>query len=123
MNLANLAALANGIIPPDERDAGAACVDAARRLAEKARAGVNTDLYLKGLETAQGMAREKFGRDVSQLGASEIHQLLADIRQRLPGFFRQLRLDVSALYLADPEVWKWIGFPGPSIATGGHPDF
>jgi hypothetical protein len=32
-------------------------------------------------------------------------------------------MDVSALYLSDPEVWCRIGFPGPSIDSGGHPDF
>jgi hypothetical protein len=39
------------------------------------------------------------------------------------GFFRQLRMDVCALYLSDPGVWARIGFPGPSTAQGGYPDF
>jgi hypothetical protein len=40
-----------------------------------------------------------------------------------PAFFRQLRLDTTTLYLSDPAVWTRIGFPGPSIETGGHADF
>ena len=38
-DIAALAALANGIIPADERDAGAAAVNAGPRLAEKMAAG------------------------------------------------------------------------------------
>jgi len=30
---------------------------------------------------------------------------------------------VSAMYLSDPAVWERIGFPGPSTAAGGYPDF
>ena len=45
------------------------------------------------------------------------------LRDRLPAFFKQLRLDVSALYLSDPAIWQRIGFPGPSTASGGYPDF
>jgi acyl-CoA reductase-like NAD-dependent aldehyde dehydrogenase len=118
-----LSALANGIIPGDTRDAGAASVDAAPRLVSKLQSGVNTTLYLQGLETARAIAQEKFGREVSQLTPAQIHELVAGLREKLPGFFKQLRMDVSALYLSDPNVWQRIGFPGPSIASGGYPDF
>jgi acyl-CoA reductase-like NAD-dependent aldehyde dehydrogenase len=120
---ADLAALADAIIPPDETDAGAAAVQAAPRLAERIRAGVNTAIYLKGLETAHALAQSKFGRDVTSLAANERHELIAALRDVLPAFFKQLRLDVSALYLSDPAVWQRIGFPGPSAPSGGHPDF
>ncbi|MDB5320452.1 MAG: hypothetical protein JWN40_2083, partial [Phycisphaerales bacterium] len=120
---ADLAALADAIIPPDETDAGAAAVHAAPRLAERIRAGVNTSVYLKGLETAQALAQSKFGRDVPSLAANERHELIAALRDVLPAFFKQLRLDVSALYLSDVAVWQRIGFPGPSAQSGGHPDF
>jgi hypothetical protein len=30
---------------------------------------------------------------------------------------------VCALYLSDAGVWQRIGFPGPSSASGGHPDY
>jgi hypothetical protein len=45
------------------------------------------------------------------------------LRDQCPAFFKQLRMDVSALYLSDPEVWQRIGFPGPSTDRGGYPDF
>ena len=121
--LAILAALANGIIPADQTDAGAASVNAAPRLAKMIEAGVNTDLYLKGLESARSMAQEKFPSATPQLNPREIHELLGCIQKGMPNFFKQLRMDVSALYLSDPAVWRRIGFPGPSIASGGYPDF
>jgi len=117
------AALANGIIPADARDDGAATVNAGARLAEKVHAGINAALYLRGVETAEALAREKHGRSVVELNAGETHDLLTTLRERLPVFFKQLRMDVSALYLSDPGVWQRIGFPGPSIASGGYPDF
>ena len=121
--IGTLAILADGIIPPDERDAGAASVDAGRRLASKVQAGVNEALYLRGMEMALSLAQEKFGRQASQLSAEQVHELIADLRERQPGFFKQLRMDVAALYLSAPAVWQRIGFPGPSIMSGGYPDF
>ncbi|HEV2970672.1 MAG TPA: gluconate 2-dehydrogenase subunit 3 family protein [Pirellulales bacterium] len=122
-HLAALAALANGIIPADEIDAGAAEVSAAARLDEKIQNGVNAAIYQQGLATAATLAQEKHGRPLAKLTPAEIHELIATLRDRLPAFFKQLRLDVSALYLSDPGVWQRIGFPGPSTATGGYPDF
>jgi hypothetical protein len=120
---AALTALANGIIPPDEADAGAAAVNAGARLAEKICGGLNAPLYLQGLRTVEAVAQEMFGRGVVVLSAREIHELLAQVRERAPGFFKQLRMDVAALYLSDAGVWKRIGFPGPSTLSGGYPDF
>jgi hypothetical protein len=120
---AALAALANGIIPADEVDRGAATVNAGPTLAGKIECGINATIYLEGLEVAQTIAVERFGCAIEQLGPPAVHDLLATIRERLPGFFKQLRADVAALYLSDAEVWKRIGFPGPSTATGGYPDF
>ncbi len=121
--LSTLAALANGIIPPDELDAGATEVNAAGKIAERIAGGVNASLYEKGLALAESITHEKHNRSVSQLTGTEVHELLAALRDRLPAFFKQLRLDVSALYLSDPNVWQRIGFPGPSTASGGYPDF
>jgi Gluconate 2-dehydrogenase subunit 3 len=118
-----LSALANGIIPPDEKDAGAGAVNAAAQLAEKIEAGINAALYIEGLVLAQMIAKQKHGREVAALSAREIHEMLAVLRDQLPGFFKQLRMDISALYLSDPAVWQRIGFPGPSIASGGYFDF
>src|SRR6476661_2947399 len=121
--IAALASLANGIIPADGTDAGAAAVDAGPRLAERIRTGVNAGIYLRGLELAQSLARKRHGLDVNQLPPAQIHDLLAAIRDELPGFFKQLRMDVSAFYLSDPAVWRRIGFPGPSAEAGGYSDF
>jgi hypothetical protein len=122
-HVAALETLANGIIPPDETDGGASSVNAGARLAEKVRAGINAALYAEGLQRVERIAREKYQRDAAQLRPNEIDELLALIRQDLPGFFKQLRLDVSTMYLGDPAVWQRIGFPGPSITSGGYPDF
>jgi len=121
--LATLATLANGIIPADETDAGAASVNAAQRLAEKIQAGVNAKLYLAGLERADRLANQRYGGPPATIPPAQVHDLLAAVRDALPAFFKQLRIDVSALYLSDPAVWQRIGFPGPSSQTGGHPDF
>jgi hypothetical protein len=121
--LATLTALANGVIPPDEIDAGAAAVNAAPRLAEKIAAGVNAVFYLEALETADALSQKVYGLVPAALTPAQLHDLLAATRDALPAFFKQLRMDVSALYLSDPDVWLRIGFPGPSTATGGHPDF
>jgi hypothetical protein len=118
-----LAALANGVIPADERDEGAAAVNVGPRLAEKLAAGVNVAVYRRGLAAATELARAKYGRDVTELDPPQTHELLGALREQQPGFFKQLRMDVCALYLSDPNVWARIGFPGPSSAQGGYPDF
>jgi len=120
---ATLAALANGIIPADDRDAGAAAVDAGPRLAEKLAAGTNAALYRRGLAASASVAEALFGRAAPALDAGQMHVLLRAMREQQPAFFRQLRMDVCALYLSDPGVWERIGFPGPSTAQGGYPDF
>ena len=118
-----LEALANGIIPRDDRDGGAAEVEAARKIAGKIESGVNSALYYRGLEKANSSAEEAFSRLVNQLTVAEIHQLLGMLRESEPGFFKQLRMDVSAIYLSDATVWQRIGFPGPSTESEGYPDF
>jgi Gluconate 2-dehydrogenase subunit 3 len=121
--VALIALLASGIIPADARDRGAAEVEAGLRLAERMAAGTAAAVYAPGLRTAREIAHEAFGREPGALGPEEVHDLLGRLRERAPAFFKQLRMDVSALYLSDPTVWRRIGFPGPSIETGGHPDF
>jgi hypothetical protein len=122
-DIATLSALASGIIPADERDAGAAAVDAAPGIAERIRCGLNGPLYAQGLQAAVDIAQEKFGRAVVELGPREVHELLGALEAASPRFFRQLRADVCSLYLSDPAVWQRIGFPGPSTDSGGYPDF
>ena len=121
--LATLTALADGIIPADDVDGGAAVVNAGVRLGERIAAGVNAPLYLRGLDLAQSVAGEKYHLSAANLSQAQVHELLGHLREVLPAFFKQLRMDVSALYLGDPDVWRRIGFPGPSTVTGGYPDF
>ena len=122
-DLAALAALANGIIPPDARDTGAATVHAGAGIAERFRRAATGPLYAEGLALVAALAREKFGRVVRELEAREIAELLGALEEKAPAFFRQLRADTCALYLSDPGVWQRIGFPGPSAESGGYPDF
>jgi Gluconate 2-dehydrogenase subunit 3 len=118
-----LAALANGIIPADDRDAGAALVHAGPSIAERMRRSPSAHVYVEGLRAACAFAREQFGQDVRELNSVQMSELLVALRDRSPAFFRQLRADVCALYLSDAGVWQRIGFPGPSSQSGGYPDF
>ena len=118
-----LAVLAGGIIPADETDSGAAAVDAGSRLARRVDEGVNASLYLNGLRLAEATSLRQFATGVAALTPPQVHDLLAVLRAEMPGFFKQLRMDVCALYLSDPAVWERIGFPGPSTESGGYPDF
>jgi hypothetical protein len=86
------------------------------RIADRVDKGINAKVYLQGLEFLAG-------KNVLAMNDEETHELLAMIREKLPGFFKQLKMDVSALYLSDERVWERIGFPGPSSESGGYPDF
>src|SRR5579862_6900501 len=122
-DIAALSALANGIVPADARDAGAASIHAGASIAERMRRGVNGPIYADGLNDAALIARKEFGRAIDALNAAEIHSLLAALAESSPAFFRVLRGDVCGMYMSDPGVWERIGFPGPSSDTGGYPDF
>ncbi len=122
-DIATLAVLANGIIPADDRDAGAAAVHAGPAIAERMRRSPYAYLYVDGLNAAHELARETFAIEVDELNAAQVSQLLTALSARSPAFFRQLRADVCTLYLTDPGVWQRIGFLGPSSGTGGYPDF
>jgi acyl-CoA reductase-like NAD-dependent aldehyde dehydrogenase len=121
--VAALEKLANGIIPEDARDRGATAVNAAPRIADRMFNGLNAAVYQQGLEAARGLSKEMFHRDVSELNAQQINQLLSALQHSAPSFFKQLRMDVCAMYLSDPGVWQRIGFPGPSVMSGGYADF
>ena len=122
-DIAALNALARGIIPPDETDGGAAMVFAGLAAADKFRKGINAEVYAEGLQAAAAVAKQKFGRAIGDLHPQEVHVLLGVLHDKSPAFFKQLRMDVNAAYLSDPGVWQRIGFPGPSTANGGYPDF
>jgi hypothetical protein len=121
--VAALGRLASGIIPADKLDGGASAVGAGARLAEKVRSGVNAALYVRGIGTAQSLALDRYGTDVKRLDEQQVYELLEVVRGEMPAFFKQLRMDVSAIYLSDPGVWGGIGFPGASASTGGYADF
>jgi hypothetical protein len=118
-----LAILANGIIPADERDAGAAAVEAGPKLALRMAAGMNFAVYSEGLAATCAAANDVFGKELWDLGPAEVDELVGVVKQRAPGFYKQLRMDVAAIYLSDPGVWARMGFPGPSTEQGGYPDF
>lgn len=118
-----LAALANGIIPADARDAGAASVNAGPKLADKLRTGYANGVYKPGLAAAAALADQLFHVPVTSLEPAQVHTLLMTLRETHLGFVKQLRLDTCALYLLDPGVHARIGFPGPSTAQGGYADF
>ena len=122
-DIATLAALANGIIPADARDAGAAAVHAGPGIAERMRRSPYAAVYVDGLKAARELAQKLFVKAAENLDAAQIHELLTALSAQAPAFFRQLRADVCALYLSDAGVWQRIGFPGPSTDTGGYPDF
>ena len=122
-NIATLAALANGIIPADGRDAGAAAVHAGPGIAERMRRSPYAPVYVEGLRAAAELAETMFAKPAADLTAGQMHDLLTALSAQSPTFFRQLRADVCALYLSDAGVWQRIGFPGPSTDTGGYPDF
>ena len=122
-DIATLAALANGIIPADERDAGAAAVHAGPGIAERMRRSPYAPVYVDGLKAAHELAKTMFTKAVRELDAVQMHELLTALVAQSPAFFRQLRADVCALYLSDAGVWQRIGFPGPSTHLGGYPDF
>lgn len=122
-DIAILAALANGIIPADERDAGAAAVHAGPGIAERMRRSPYATIYVAGLRIASDLAQTRFARAVPDLTDVQMHELLGALSTQSPAFFRQLRADVCALYLSDTGVWQRIGFPGPASESGGYPDF
>src|SRR5258706_13104709 len=93
-DIAALTALANGIIPPDGSDAGAARVQAGVTLAERVRARVNATVYAQGLADAKEIASTHWERPVEALAPQEIHLVLGELQLKSPAFFKQLRMDV-----------------------------
>lgn len=122
-DIAVLCVLANGIIPQDDRDAGAATVHAGPSIAERMRRSPYSHVYVEGLKHARELSTTLFECEVQQLGPTQVQALLAALLTQSPAFFRQIRADVCAVYLSDPSVWERMGFPGASSDTGGYPDF
>ena len=121
--ISQLSALAQGIIPRDDRDSGAASVHAGPTIAAKIRMSAYAFIYVDGLADAARIAEGEFGTEIGQLNPEQLNSLLEHLKHRSPDFFRQLRSDVCLIYLSDPGVWQRIGFPGESADEGGYPDF
>jgi hypothetical protein len=120
---AMLGILANAVIPADDIDRGAAEGNAGPVLAARIDGGINAGVYLRGLEAADSLAKARFGGSLTSVKPDQALEILLALKTAVPGFYKQLRADVCALYLSEPAVWKLIGFPGPSSETGGYPDF
>jgi acyl-CoA reductase-like NAD-dependent aldehyde dehydrogenase len=115
--------LANSIIPADQRDDGAAAVNAGLRIADRIFNGINAPTYRNLLAAADATAHKVFGRAVNDLDAQQINTVVSTLQEVANPYFKQLRMDVCVMYLNDPAVWQRIGFPGPSVMSGGYPDF
>jgi hypothetical protein len=122
-DIAGLTRIAAGILPADDRDAGAALVHAGPTIAERMRRSPFADVYVLGLQQARQISIDLFACELEKLPPEQMFQLLHRLRIESPAFFRQMRSDVCSLYLSDPGVWQRIGFPGPASDTGGYPDF
>ena len=83
-DIGTLAALADGIIPADERDAGAGLVHAGPSIAERMRRSPSAQVYVEGLQAARVFASERFGQDVRELDANQMRELLAALRDQSP---------------------------------------
>ncbi len=118
-----LGILAQAIVPADGRDDGVAAMHPGAVLAEKMRRGNSSELYVDGMAHVRRLCRERFAGNIASLDENAWAGLLEALRVQCPLFFRQLRADVCAMYLGDAGTWQRIGFPGPSSAGGGHPDF
>ena len=105
-DIATLAALANGIIPADGRDAGAAAVHAGPGIAERMRRSPYGPVYVDGLTVAHTLAQTLFAKTVPELDAGQMHELLGALGIQSPAFFRQLRADVCAgrIGLLDAQI-------------------
>ena len=99
-DIGTLSALAEGIIPADDRDSGAAMVHAGPSIAERMRRSPSAHVYVEGLRAARALALERFGRDASKLDANAIRELLEAIRDQLPGFFRLIARPTCAAALS-----------------------
>ena len=121
--VAVLEILARAMIPPDARDQGVAGLNVGEAVARKIQGDPNHADYLDGLRIAAAMAQENFKTPIVDIDARLLTGLLESLRQSSPGLFKLLRTEACAVYLSQASTWKRIGFPGPSIETGGYPEF
>ena len=123
-DVAVLAILANGIIPADERDAGAAAVEAGPRLAEMLASGAGAAVYARRACVWPGRSHAK--RSAASQARSvrrEVHDLLGRLAERAPAFFKQLRDGRVRPLPERPRSVAPHRVSGTVHRTGGHPDF
>jgi hypothetical protein len=128
--------LAGSLIPPDESDegirgAGFAGIIELRNTYQQ----LTADLYRAGLAGCEEACHTLFGKSLSEATEDEVGAVLAAIAEgTAPGaswtgecgpreFFSTLRADACFVYCTSEDVWKRIGFPGPSFNQGGYPDY
>jgi hypothetical protein len=115
--------LSRAIVPADARDQGVAGLNVGEAVARKIQVDPNRADYLEALRIAATMAQENFKMPILDLDSGSLSGLLQSLRQSSPGLFKLLRTEACAIYLSQASTWKRIGFPGPSIETGGYPEF
>ena len=98
-------------------------VHAGPSIAERMRRSPSAHVYVEGLRGPRvSRTNDSVGTSASWTPTQSASCSTQSATSR-PRFFRLLRADVCALYLSDAGVWHRIGFPGPSSASGGYPDF
>ena len=128
--------LAGCLIPPDKSDegirgAGFAGIIELRNMYQPLAA----NLYRAGLAGCEEACHALFGRSLYEATEDEVGAVLAAIAEGTAAgeswtdacgpqeFFSTLRADACFVYCTSEDVWKRIGFPGPSFNLGGYPDY
>ena len=72
------------------------------------------------LDLAASQLDQARGTDFFQL--DEASQLAVMTKLQQQPFFEAIRFQVLARFYSNPEVWKVINYPGPSVQLGGYVD-
>lgn len=119
-----LAALCDQIIPADDfpsaSEAGV-LVYIDRQLARHYRRHRNA--YRDGLEQADGLSRQRFGRGLADLGAAQQAELVSDLSRQKTEFFNLVRSHTFEGYYGAPRhggnrdavSWRMLGIDEPPV--------
>jgi hypothetical protein len=72
------------------------------------------------LDEAASQLDQARGTDFFQLDEASQLAVMTDLQQQ--PFFEAIRFQVLARLYSNPEVWKVINYPGPSVQLGGYVD-
>jgi hypothetical protein len=72
------------------------------------------------LDEAARQLDQARGTDFFQLDEASQLAVMTDLQQQ--PFFEAIRFQVLARLYSNPEVWKVINYPGPSVQLGGYVD-